>query len=48
LGVTEYAQDDKAAEEIRQLWRWVFNKLVEGKPFEGSAGHEQIAKQAAG
>lgn len=48
LGVTEYAQGDKAADEIRQLWRWVLNKLVEGKPFEGSAGHDQIAKQAAG
>ncbi len=48
LGVTEYAQGDKAADEIRQLWRWVLNKLVEGKPFEGSAGHDQVAKQAAG
>jgi len=48
LGVTEYARADKAADEIRQLWRWVLNKLVEGKPFEGSAGHDQIAKQAAG
>jgi chromosome partitioning protein len=43
LGVTEYARGDKAADEIRQLWCWVFNKLV-----EGTAGHEQIAKQAAG
>jgi chromosome partitioning protein len=43
LGVTEYARGDKAADEIRQLWRWVFNKLV-----EGAAGHEQIARQAAG
>lgn len=48
LGVTEYAQGDKAADEIRQLWRWVLNKLVEGKPFEESAGHDQVAKQAAG
>jgi len=48
LGVTEYARGDKAADEIRQLWRWVLNKLAEGKPFEGSAGHDQIAKQAAG
>ncbi len=43
LGVTEYAQGDKAADEIRQLWRWVLNKLV-----EGTVRHDQIAKQAAG
>ena len=43
LGVTEYARGDKAAEEIRQLWHWVFKKLL-----EGTIGHEQSAKQAAG
>ena len=30
LGVTEFAQAGRASEEIRELWRWVFNKLVEG------------------
>lgn len=43
FGVTEYARGDKAAEEIRQLWGWVFNRLI-----EGTVGHEQDAKQAAG
>jgi len=43
LGVTEYAQDSKAAEEIAALWRWVLKKLV-----EGTVGHGQDAKQAAG
>ena len=42
LGVTEYAPEGKAAEEMQALWCWVRNKL-----FEGSAGHEQDAKQAA-
>jgi chromosome partitioning protein len=42
LGVTEYAQDGKASEEIRQLWRWVFKKLI-----EGSFDHEQHANKAA-
>jgi chromosome partitioning protein len=42
LGVTEYAQEGRASEEIRQLWRWVFKKLVEG-PFN----HEQHANKAA-
>jgi len=43
LGVTEYARDSKAAEEIAALWRWVLKKLV-----EETVGHEQDAKQAAG
>jgi chromosome partitioning protein len=43
LGVTEYARDSKAAEEVAALWRWVYNRLV-----EGTVGHEQDAKQAAG
>jgi chromosome partitioning protein len=28
LGVTEYAHQGKAAEEVRRLWRWVWNKLT--------------------
>lgn len=43
LGVTEYAGGGKASEEIVELWRWVFNKLI-----EGTVDHEQDAKQAAG
>lgn len=43
LGVTEYARGGKASEEIVELWRWVFNKLI-----EGTGDHEQDAKQAAG
>jgi chromosome partitioning protein len=43
LGVTEYARGSKASEEIVELWRWVFEKLV-----EGSIAHEQDAKRAAG
>jgi chromosome partitioning protein len=42
LGVTEFAQEGKASEEIRELWGWVFNRLV-----EGSLDHEQIANKAA-
>jgi chromosome partitioning protein len=42
LGVTEFAQEGKASEEIRELWRWVLKKLV-----EGSFDHEQNANRAA-
>lgn len=28
LGVTEYASNGKAAEEMRSLWRWVWNNLT--------------------
>jgi chromosome partitioning protein len=42
LGVTEFAQDGKASEEVRELWRWVLKKLV-----EGSLDHEPHAKKAA-
>jgi chromosome partitioning protein len=42
LGVTEFAQEGKASEEIRELWRWVLKKLV-----EGSLDHEQNANKAA-
>ena len=30
LGVTEFAQERRASEEVRELWRWVSKKLVEG------------------
>ena len=30
LGVTEFAQEGRASEEVRELWRWVLKKLVEG------------------
>src|SRR5215210_2663609 len=42
LGVTEFAQEGSAAQETRQLWRWVSRKLV-----EGSLDHEPHAKKAA-
>jgi chromosome partitioning protein len=42
LGVTEFAQEGRASEEIRGLWRWVLKKLV-----EGSFDHEQNANKAA-
>ena len=41
LGVTEFAKGGRASEEIRELWRWVLNKLV-----EGSIDHEQHANNA--
>lgn len=37
LAVTEYAQGAKSAEEIRELWRWVFRKLVEEASDHGPA-----------
>ena len=43
FGVTEFAKGGKASEEIRELWCWVLNKLV-----EGSFDHEQHATKAAG
>jgi len=30
LGVTEFAQEGRASEEVRELWRWDLKKLVEG------------------
>ena len=42
LGVTEFAQEGKASEEVRELWRWVLKKLM-----EGSLDHEPHAKKAA-
>jgi chromosome partitioning protein len=30
LGVTEFAQEGRASEEVRELWRWILRKLVEG------------------
>src|SRR5258707_14185178 len=42
LGVTEFAQEGRASEEIRELWRWVLKKLV-----EGSFDHEQNSNKAA-
>jgi chromosome partitioning protein len=43
FGVTEFAKGGRASEEIRELWRWVLNRLV-----EGSFDHEQHATKAAG
>jgi len=40
--VTEFAQEGRAAQETRELWRWVLTKLV-----EGSFDHEQNANKAA-
>src|ERR1700688_2727840 len=42
LGVTEFAQEGRASEEVRELWRWVLKKLI-----EGSLDHEPHAKKAA-
>jgi chromosome partitioning protein len=42
LGVTEFAPSGRASEEIGELWRWVFKKLVEGR-----LEHEQNTNQAA-
>ena len=42
LGVTEFAQEGRASEEVRELWRWVLKKLV-----EGALDHEPHAKKAA-
>jgi chromosome partitioning protein len=43
LGVTEFAQDGRASEEIRGLWRWVLKQLV-GETFD----HERNAIKATG
>ena len=43
LGVTEFAQEGRAAQETRELWRWVWTKLV-----EGSLDHAQNANRATG
>ena len=42
LAVTEYARTGKAAEEIRALWRWVFEQTI-GE----SSDHEQTNLKAA-
>jgi chromosome partitioning protein len=42
LGVTEFAQAGKAAEEIRTLWGWVLKQLI-GE----SSGHEPTVLKAA-
>ena len=42
LGVTEFGQERRASEEVRELWRQVLKKLV-----EGSLDHEPHAKKAA-
>jgi chromosome partitioning protein len=42
LGVTEFAREGKASEEIRELWRWILKKLV-----VGSFDHEQNTNKAA-
>ncbi|WP_141382208.1 ParA family protein, partial [Bradyrhizobium elkanii] len=39
LGVTEFAQEGRASEEVRELWRWILKKLV-----EGSSDHEPHAR----
>jgi chromosome partitioning protein len=41
LGVTEFAQEGRASDEVREVWRWVLKKLVEGSL------DEQDAKKAA-
>jgi chromosome partitioning protein len=41
LGVTEFAPEGRASEEVRELWCWVMKKL------EGSFDHEQNAKAAS-
>ena len=41
LGVTEFAPDGKAAEEIRGLWSWIWNRLT-----AGSLNHEETPIRA--
>jgi chromosome partitioning protein len=41
LGVTEFAREGRASDEVREVWRWVLKKLVEGSL------DEQDAKKAA-
>jgi chromosome partitioning protein len=43
LGVTEFAPDGKAAEEMRGLWQWIWKKLT-----ADSVDHGQTAIRAAG
>ena len=43
LGVTEFAPDGKAAEEMRGLWQWVWKKIA-----AETIHHEQTAIRAAG
>ncbi|WP_338696300.1 MULTISPECIES: ParA family protein [Bradyrhizobium] len=42
LGVTEFAQEGRASEEVHELWRWVLKTLV-----EGSLDHEPHEKKAS-
>jgi chromosome partitioning protein len=46
FGVTEFAPDSKAAAEIRELWRWVW-QTVESQTVE-SNDHEHAPVRAAG
>jgi len=46
FGVTEFAPDSKAAAEIRELWRWVWQRL-ESQTLE-SNDHEHAAVRATG
>jgi chromosome partitioning protein len=43
LGVTEFAPQGKAAEEIRELWRWVSQQIM-----AELVDHAQTAIKAAG
>jgi len=51
FGVTEFAPDSKAAAEIRELWRWVWQTLelqiLESQTLE-SDDHERTVARAAG
>jgi chromosome partitioning protein len=43
LGVTEFAQEGRASEEIRELWRWVLKKLVEGSFDHGKNENKAVS-----
>lgn len=45
LGVTEYAPDSKAADEIRQLWAWTAKQLTEDRSHH-AAEAEVISRSA--
>ena len=48
LAVTEFAPHGKAAEEMRDLWQWVLNRLAPGASNHGTTYHETAQVRAAG
>jgi chromosome partitioning protein len=48
LAVTEFAPHGKAAEEMRDLWRWVLNRLAPASFQHGTTHYETTQVRAAG